>query len=70
MTHVIKDDQRTVDTSDGVVANARFDGGHPGVNKLGGHGDGSSREVEGARDILEGNQQAVSPDAVVEDSLG
>lgn len=36
-TYVIKDDQRPVDTSDGVVADTRLDGGHPGVDELGCH---------------------------------
>lgn len=35
--YIIKDDQRPVDTSDGVVANAWLDRGHPGVNEIGRH---------------------------------
>lgn len=42
-TYVIKDDQRSVDTSDGVVADTRLDGGHPGVDEFGRHDCGSSR---------------------------
>ena len=34
---VIEEHQRSVDTSDGVVADAGLDGGHPGVDEVG-HG--------------------------------
>ena len=44
--HVIKDDQRSVNTANGVVADAGLDGGHPGVDKIG-HGGriGSSADT-------------------------
>lgn len=68
MTHVIKNDQRTVDTSDSVVANARLDGGHPGVNKVGRHDDESSTEVKEAKDEIEGQKQ-IGVNVVVEDRI-
>jgi hypothetical protein len=37
-THIIEDNQRSVDASDGIVAESGLDGGHPGVNKVG-HGE-------------------------------
>jgi hypothetical protein len=33
-----EDNQRSVDASDGIVAESGLDGGHPGVNKVG-HGE-------------------------------
>lgn len=36
-SHIVKDDQRSVNASDSVVADAGLDVGHPGVDKLG-HG--------------------------------
>lgn len=44
--HIIKDDQRSVNTSNGIVADAGLDGGHPGVDKIG-HGGriGSSADT-------------------------
>lgn len=36
--YVIQDDQRSVNTCNGIVANTRLDGSHPGVNEFGRHG--------------------------------
>lgn len=46
-TYIIEDDQRTVDAADGVVADARLDGGHPGVDEVGRHGGVSRTAREG-----------------------
>lgn len=36
-SHIIEDDQRSVDASDGVVTDTGLDAGHPGVDDIG-HG--------------------------------
>lgn len=53
--YVIKDDKRAVDTPDGVVTDARLDGGHPGVDKLGRHGGGS--DGDGEKEVEEWEQE-------------
>lgn len=35
--YIVEDDQGSVDASNGVVADARFNGGHAGINEFGGH---------------------------------
>ena len=37
-TYVVQNHQRPVNTSDGVVADVRLDGGHSGVDEFGRHG--------------------------------
>ena len=54
LTYVIKNDQWAVDTSDGVVTDARLDARHPGINKVG-HGErcSSSRSSRCAQEETE-----------------
>ena len=52
-TNIVKDNQRAIDSSDSVIANAWLDGGHPGIEHLGCHYGGgrmytpSSTQVAG-----------------------
>lgn len=48
-SHIVQDDQRSVDASDGVVADAGLDVGHPGVDKLG-HGGQFESSTDSALD--------------------
>lgn len=41
-TDIVKEDEGSVDASDGIVADARLDGGHSGVESIG-HGGGDRK---------------------------
>lgn len=48
-SHIVQDDQRSVNASDSVVADAGLDGGHPRVDKLG-HGGRIGSSTDSAQD--------------------
>lgn len=43
VTYIVQDDQWTIDTSDGIVADTGLDGGHPRVHELRHDDDGAHR---------------------------
>jgi hypothetical protein len=52
--YVIEDDQWPIDTSNGVIADARLDGGHPGIHDFGGHDCGPSTNDERKKKKVKG----------------